>query len=95
MGCGKIVVFLTLNAFAEEVEIHLRCMRQIFLQRLITFLTELLRCLLLTVTSKHFTGCKVFFEVPELRVHCEMDFIAQQLIELQSPRLRGLWLDFG
>jgi len=33
----KIAAFLALNAFAE-VEIYLRCIRQIFLERLTTFL---------------------------------------------------------
>jgi len=34
----KIAVFMALNAFAAEVEIDLRCVRQIFLDRLTTSL---------------------------------------------------------
>jgi len=37
---------------------------------------------LLTITAKHLTG----FEVPDLQVHCEIDCIAEQLIELQVDR---------
>ena len=35
---GKLAAFLALNLFAEEVEIDFRCIRQIFLERIITFL---------------------------------------------------------
>jgi len=35
---GKIADFLALNAFAEEIEIYLRCIHQIFLEHLITSL---------------------------------------------------------
>ena len=35
---GKIVAFQALNSFAEEVEIDLRCIGQIFLERLTTSL---------------------------------------------------------
>jgi len=35
---GKIAAVQALNSFAEEVEIDLRCIRQIFLERLITSL---------------------------------------------------------
>ena len=37
---GRISTFLALNAFAKEVEIDLRCIRQIFLERLNTSLRD-------------------------------------------------------
>jgi len=43
MESGKIAAFLILKASPEEVEINLRCIRQIFLERLNTFLSELIR----------------------------------------------------
>jgi len=43
MESGKIAAFLVLNAFAEEVEIYWRCIRQIFLEHLTTFLSALVR----------------------------------------------------
>jgi len=39
---------------------------------------------------KTFNWVRSPFEVPELQVHCEVDGIAEQLIELQS---RQLWSD--
>jgi len=35
---GKIAAFLTLNAFAEEIEIYLGCNRPSFFERFITHL---------------------------------------------------------
>ena len=37
---GKRSAFLALNAFAEELEIDLRCTRQIFLEHLTTSLRD-------------------------------------------------------
>ena len=37
---GRIPAFLTLKAFAEEIEIDLRCIRQIFLESLTTSLRD-------------------------------------------------------
>jgi len=37
---GRISAFLASNAFAKEVEIDLRCTRQIFLERLTTSLRD-------------------------------------------------------
>jgi len=36
---------------------------------------------------KTFNWVRSSFEVPELQVHCEVDCIAEQLIELQSRQL--------
>jgi len=44
---------------------------------------------LLIITSKHLR-VRSPFEVPELQVHCEMDCIVEQLIELQSRQLWSL-----
>jgi len=41
MESGKIAAFLTLNEFAGEQEIHLRYIRQIVLEHLATFLSQL------------------------------------------------------
>jgi len=48
-----------------------------------------------TINQKNLTGCKAF-EVLELQVHCGVDCIAEQQIELQSRQLSSLtqfWVD--
>jgi len=72
--------FSDFKTFAEEVEIDLRGIRQIFRERLIISLQIAKVCPFSQLHQKHWTG----FEVPELQVHCEVDCIAEQLNELQS-----------
>jgi len=51
----------------------------------IIFESELDRYITFNNNSKIFNWVRrPFFEVPELQVHCEMKYIAEQLIELQS-----------
>ena len=45
---------------------------------------------LLTITSKYLT----VFEVPDLQVYCEVDCIAEHLIELHGWQLWSPWLKF-
>ena len=83
---GRISAFLALNAFAEEVEIDLLCICQIFL-RAFLHLSAMDRYIPSHNHTKTFNWLRSPFEVPELHVHCEVDCIAGQLIELQSRQL--------
>jgi len=83
---GRISAFLALNAFAEEVEIDLLCICHIFL-RAFLHLSAMDRYIPSHNHTKTFNWLRSPFEVPELQVHCEVDCIAEQLIELQSRQL--------
>ena len=83
---GRISAFLASNAFAEEVEIDLLCICQIFLSDFL-HLSEMDRYIPSHYRIKTFNWVLNPFEVPELQVHCEVDCIAEQLIELQSGQL--------
>ena len=79
MEQGKIAAFPALNAFVEEEEFNLHSIREIFLDHLSSFLSELDRYIPSNDYSKKFNWVRCLFE---------MDCIAEQLIELQS---RQLW----
>jgi len=74
----------------ERAEIHWCFIRQIFLEHLTTFRSELDKYIPFNSYSKIFHWVRSAFEGPALQVHCEMNCVAEQLIELQS---RQLWLD--
>ena len=86
MEQGKIAVFPALNAFVEEFNLH--SIREIFLDHLSSFLSELDRYIPSNDYSKTFNWVRCPFEVSALHVHPDTDCIAEQLIELQS---RQLW----
>jgi len=87
---GRISAFIASNAFAEEVENNLLCICQIFLSALL-HVSEVDRSMYPFSPShnyiKTFNWVLSPFEVPESQVHCEVDCIAEQLIELQSRQL--------
>ena len=87
MKQGKIAAFPALNAFAEE-EFNLHSIREIFLDHLSSFLSELDRYIPSNDYSKTFNWVRCPFELSALHVHPDTDCIAEQLIELQS---RQLW----
>ena len=88
MEQGKIAAFPALNSFVEEEEFNLDSVREIFLDHLSSFLSELDRYIPPNDYSKKFNWVRCPFEVSALHVHPDMDCIAEQLIELQN---RQLW----
>ena len=87
MEQGKIAAFPALNAFVEE-EFNLHSIREIFLDHLSSFLSELDRYIPSNDYSKMFNWVRCPFELSALHVYPDTDCIAEQLIELQS---RQLW----
>ena len=79
-------MFSALNAFAEEVEIDFRWIRPIFLERQM-HLTEMDKYI---PSHNYIKNMRSTFEVPELQIYCEVDCIAEPLIELQSRQLWSL-----
>ena len=88
MEQGKIAAFPALNAFVEEEEFNLHSIREMFLDHLSSFLSELYRYIPSNDYSKTFNWVRYSFEVSALHVHPDTDCIAEQLIEFQS---RQLW----
>jgi len=71
----RISAFLASNALVEEIEIDLRCTRQILPERLTTSLLD-------GYIPSHnyietFNWVRSPFEVSDPQFHCEMDFIAE------------------
>ena len=79
-------MFSALNAFAEEVEIDFRWIRPIFLERQM-HLTEMDKYI---PSHNYIKNMRSTFEVPELQIYCEVDCIAEPLIELQTRQLWSL-----
>jgi len=85
-----MAAFPAVNVFVEEVEIDFRCIHQIFLNHLATFLSGLGVYIPFTIHSKTFNWVRSPFEVSALCVHCKMDCSVEHKLELQS---RQLWID--
>jgi len=83
---GRIPAFSALNAFAEEVEIDSAGFVQSFLSAFL-HLTEMDKCI---PSHNYIKNMRSTFQVPELQIYCEVDCIAEPLIEMQSRQLWSL-----